>query len=236
MNIDYRILRPVWHGTLSLKDSDDLQSKIVENVYSQTENTVLLLNHPPTFAIGARKSWKNLLVDKNDLEKQGFCFFQSSRGGDITYHWPGQLNVYPVININRLKIGPSKYMNMLEETAIRILSGLGISGQRQNGYTGIWHKNEKVVSMGTRIFRGITSYGFAINIKGDIDPVNHIIPCGYKGMGFTTIERITGLEYDIRDIVPDSVNELSEVFNMDLIPLGSNILHSNNKMQKLSYN
>lgn len=153
------------------------------------EDTLLLLEHPPTFTMGRRGGWANLKASPEELERQGFQLWNIDRGGDITYHGPGQLVGYPIVNMKRsgLELGP--YIRGMEQAHIDFLARYAIEAERVKGFTGVWCGLEKVTAIGVRVTSWTTLHGFAINLATDLSHFDHIIPCGLEGKSVTSFQR-----------------------------------------------
>ena len=174
---------------------------------------LLFMAHPRTVALGLRDRLadqpKDLLVSRRRLETEGIALTRSVRGGGITYHWPGQVVCYPVLALRRHEQDVPAYMGKLEEVGIVTLKRFGVHAVRRRdsaAHVGLWIDNTKVVSMGVRISRWVTSFGFAINVAGDLGPSQYLRPCGLEGVRLTTLEEILG-NAPPRSMVIDAVRE-----------------------------
>jgi lipoyl(octanoyl) transferase len=146
--------------------------------------------------------------------------YQSSRGGGLTFHWPGQLVVYPVLKLAKSEQSLPKFMHRLEEVGLRTLSELGIAAYRRRheaAQIGLWHEGRKIASMGIFVARWITSFGFALNLSGDTRPARYIRPCGLKGVQLITIEEINGQSPDRKQVKKLVLRHFQEVFERKLI-------------------
>ena len=157
-------------------------------------DTLILLQHPPTITIGRGGDLKNLLVSKSYLKDRGIYFEQISRGGDITFHGPGQIVAYPIMDLNNLGRDIHKYLRSLEHLIIDMLKNYGIKASGFKGITGVWSNDKKIASIGIGVKRWITYHGFAININNDLNYYDMIIPCGLSKVRMTnvTTESATG--------------------------------------------
>lgn len=178
---------------------------------------LLLLEHPPVITLGRGGDTNNLLADAAELKRFGVRFYETTRGGDITYHGPGQIMGYPIIHMGEGNRDVRKYVTKLEEVLIITLAEYGVAAQRQDGRRGVWVGNEKVAAIGVRIARWVTSHGFALNVSSALDHFSLITPCGLRGTGVTSVQRLTG-----RDIQPDEVRValgriFAEVFERELV-------------------
>ena len=170
-------------------------------------DTLVLLEHPPVYTFGKNSDRSNL-IDPLDAE-----VIQSDRGGDITWHGPGQLVGYPIINLEEHKKSVSWYMRNLEEVIISTLKEFEISGDRISGMTGVWVGNQKVCAMGVRLSRWVTMHGFALNVRPDMSYFNGMIPCGIKGKGVVSMKDLLGKEIEIEDVIPPLIQAFRSVFN-----------------------
>src|SRR5271167_1737228 len=149
-------------------------------------DTLLLLEHPHVYTFGRNAKKEHLLVSRRFLTKVGVELFETDRGGDITYHGPGQLVGYPILDLTRHRRDIAWYMRSLEEVFIGVAAGFGIRAGRLNGVTGVWVGNEKLVAMGVHISRWVTSHGFAFNVNTNLSYFDSIVPCGLRYKGVTS--------------------------------------------------
>jgi len=164
---------------------------------------VLILEHPPVFTLGRRGGLNNLMVSEDFLEKEGIPVIQVERGGDITFHGPGQLVIYPIIDMEKARLKVVDYVSDLEEVMIRAAAEWGITAERNAKNRGVWVGNRKLGSVGIAVRRGICFHGLALNINPSLNPFAWINPCGLQDIGMTSMEReITG---------EISMNEVREV-------------------------
>ena len=181
--------------------------------------TVLLVEHPPVYTLGKSGHAENLLVGREALEAMGAQFFHIDRGGDITFHGPGQLVCYPILDLERLGIGLRAYIDALEESVIRTVAEYGIRAGRIAGASGVWIVEEgaaprKICAIGVRSSRYITMHGFALNVTTDLEWFSRINPCGFTDRGATSIERETGAKVPMDDVKRLVVKFLSEILNV----------------------
>ena len=182
-------------GTLDYSTGLDLQHTLVELRHQQKiGDALLLLEHPAVITLGRNAHDTNLLVSREQLAARGIELFETNRGGDITYHGPGQLVGYPIFDLRGFspRIGAVDYVRRLEEVLIRTCGDLGILCERQPGFTGVWTQTDpprKIAAIGIHISRGITSHGFALNVTTDLAEFELIVPCGISDKAVTSIER-----------------------------------------------
>lgn len=162
---------------------------------SSIPDVLLFVEHPPTYTLGKRTRPEHLLVDRLTLENEGFAVHMVDRGGDITYHGPGQLVGYPIISLEGRPGGPSRYLRDLEEVIIRGIETFGIRAERMEGFTGVWVGGAKIAAIGVRInARRVTTHGFALNVCPDLEAFGRIIPCGIRGKAVTSMRELLGIE------------------------------------------
>lgn len=185
---------------------------------------LLLLEHPPTYTLGRNGRLENLLLTEDELNERDIAFYHVDRGGDITYHGPGQLVGYPILSLKRIYDQPGlgmvqRYVNDLEETLIQTLAQFGIEAQRFAGHRGVWVETavglNKIAAIGVRIQRGgITSHGFALNVNPDLAYFGNIIPCGIQDHGVVSLAQILQRPFTITDVLPYIITAFSTVFQV----------------------
>lgn len=187
----------------------ELQKKLVKEIDREERGeTLLLLEHPPTYTIGSDRHPEHLLYSAEELSRRGISLYEIDRGGDITYHGPGQLVGYPLLYLDAAGLDLHKYLRTLEEAIIRLLAEFGIEGGRKPEYTGVWVGDAKIAAIGVKFNKArsrrgfVTSHGFALNVKRNVeqDGFQGIIPCGIVEYGVTSIEALTGLTLSVEDI------------------------------------
>lgn len=193
----------------------------------QIDGILLLLQHEPVFTFGSGGGYENLLVPKEKLGKLGIDICETRRGGNVTYHGPGQLVVYPILNLNKFKKDAHWYLRQLEEVVIRTLETYGITAGRKPEYPGVWVGNKKITAIGVHAKKWITLHGFAFNIFVNKDHFGLINPCGITEFGIASIDDY--LEVVDYDKVLSKVKEkFKEVFDMNLIECEYDLLRSDN--------
>ena len=215
-------------GKVPYRKALEIQLKLLEmRMNGEIGDTLLLLEHPPTFTIGRRGNMGNLLAAKNYLSKAGIHFEVISRGGDITYHGPGQLVGYPIMDLNGMGRDVHKYLRNLEETIIVSLRDFGIRGRRIKGITGVWTKWHKIASIGVGVRRWVTYHGFALNVNTDLSYFDMIVPCGIENVKMTSIQRwlAKNEEIDMPEAEESIIKAFSQVFN--ITHTKTTILYSN---------
>ncbi len=190
-------------GLIDYKTAWDLQKSKVVKVGEGQEGCLILCEHKHVYTFGKSADRNNLLVNDQFLKQIGAERFDIERGGDITYHGPGQLVGYPILDLKKLGIGVRDYVNLMEEAIIQTLAEFQISTKRIEGMTGIWLADgaaRKIAAIGIKISRGITMHGFALNINTDLSYFNHMVPCGIPDKGVTTMKEELGRPLDMDSI------------------------------------
>ena len=188
---------------------------------SEAVGTVLLVEHPPVYTLGKSGHAENLLVSREALEAAGAQFFHIDRGGDITFHGPGQLVCYPILDLERIGIGLRDYIDALEEAVIRTVAQYGITAGRIPGASGVWIEPEsrrprKICAIGVRSSRYVTMHGFALNVSTDLGWFSRINPCGFTDRGVTSILSETGRNVPMEEVKGLVVKFLSEKLNVEI--------------------
>ncbi|XP_077234502.1 octanoyltransferase LIP2, mitochondrial-like [Tasmannia lanceolata] len=198
----------IWKmGTVNYLDALKLQEKLVsDRKMGKIPNTLLSLQHPPTYTLGKRRTDHNLLVPEADLQTMGAELHHTERGGDITFHGPHQAILYPIISLRDTGLGARKYVENLEKTMIELASLYGVQAQAgQTGQTGVWVRDKKIGAIGVRISSGITSHGLAFNIDPDLTYFRHIVPCGIADKGVTSLRRETEVVLPSDEVIHDQL-------------------------------
>src|SRR5712691_12732446 len=183
-------------------------------------DVLLLCEHSPVITHGRNGKREHLLVSEQVLRQKGVAYFETSRGGDITYHGPGQIVGYPILHLGAIRRDVVWYVRMLEETMIRATAELGITAERIAGKTGIWVRavgaEEKLGAIGVHLSRWVTSHGFAYNVSTDLRYFDLIVPCGIAGRKATSLEKLLGRSVKREEIAPRIAKYLGEVFGLEL--------------------
>ncbi len=188
---------------------------------NRTPDRLIFVEHNHVYTLGKSGSDQNLLLDYIQLQARDAEFYRIDRGGDITYHGPGQLVGYPIFDLEGMKIGLRDYIQLLEEAIIRCIARFGIEGERLKGATGVWidpdngTRARKICAIGVRASRFVTMHGFALNVSTDLSYFNHINPCGFTDKGVTSIEKETGRKVSMEDVKNDLRNTMREVFGYE---------------------
>lgn len=202
----------------------ELQQQLVEDRRAgRIDDTLLLLEHPPVITLGVktRGQSSNVVASAEELAARGVAVHETGRGGDVTYHGPGQLVGYPIFDLRPDRCDVHRYVRDLEEAMIVALGELGVTAGRVPGLTGVWvgppDREEKIAAIGVRISRWITSHGFALNVAPDLAHFDLIVPCGIRHRGVTSLERVLGRPIPMPDVEDAIVGGLRRVFTAPLI-------------------
>ena len=199
-----------------------LQRELVEQRRAgRIGDTLLLVEHPHVLTLGVRGDGgrSHILATDEELAARGVSVYETGRGGDITYHGPGQLVGYPIIDLKPDRCDVHRYVRDLEDVLVRTAAAYGIEAGRVEGLTGVWVGREKLAAIGVRIARWITSHGFALNVTTDLDYFSLIVPCGIADRGVTSLARLLGRPLDTLELTNRVVDNFSKVFNINKIKI-----------------
>lgn len=207
-------------GKAPYKPVLDLQLRLRQRVQdAPTEEAFLVLveHDPPVITLGRTADRDNVLMSPQALEQAGIEIFESSRGGDVTYHGPGQLVGYPIIRLDLRDRDIHAYIRNIEQAIIELLVKYDLTGLRSEGQTGVWVGNEKVAAIGIAVRRWVSYHGFALNVTTNLSHFDYIIPCGIRDKGVTSLQRLVNTTIDIEQVKPAMVQCLADVFGFDSI-------------------
>jgi lipoyl(octanoyl) transferase len=202
-------------GVVGYAEALDLQKQLVEERKAdRIPDQLLLLEHPPVITLGvkSRDDRSHVLATPEALERDGVEIFETGRGGDVTFHGPGQLVGYPIINLRPDRCDVHRYVRDLEEVLIRTTGSFGIEAVRAAGLTGVWVGQEKLAAIGVRIARWVTSHGFAFNVTTNLDHFNLVVPCGISDRGVTSLEKLLGQRVSMVEVEDAVIAAMSAVF------------------------
>ena len=234
MRVQFRDL-----GMIDYKSAWDLQEKLLfENVAVKTAarstdrdmdplaiptvHHLLFCEHLPVYTLGKSGDLSHILISDNEMKEKGIAFFHTNRGGDITFHGPGQLVGYPIMDLEKYYTDIGKYLRNLEEVMILVMSEYGLKGERSKGETGVWidpgikGRERKICAMGVRCSRWITMHGFAFNVNTDLEYFSHIIPCGIEHKSVTSLQKELGRSMDMDEVREKLKRRFEEVFACSL--------------------
>ena len=194
------------------------QNERAEEVRNGEDEALALLQHPPVFTFGKRIRPEHLLVAPAELLARGASVIETDRGGDVTFHGPGQLVGYPVLNLRRRGLGPGEYVRRLEALLILTLSEFGLPGERVPGRPGVWVAGDKIASIGVRVQQGVTTHGFALNVETDLSWFDAIIPCGIAGTRVTSMRNLLGVTPGIQAVTAAVIRAFACIFDAELLP------------------
>jgi len=201
---------------IDYKEAWDLQKEVLElRLNSKVSDVLFLLEHPHTYTLGKVADKKNLVASQEYLDNNKISIYDIDRGGDITYHGPGQIVGYPIINLNEWQNDTHKYLRALEEVIIQTCAYYGLKAGRVPKYTGVWLDNRKIAAIGIKVSRWITMHGFAFNVNTDLSLFSGIIPCGIKDKDVTSLQRELKKEITIDEVKTLLVKNFKEIFNYD---------------------
>ena len=217
-------------GNKDYKETWDYQESLFEEIVAQktnnkangttlpTTNYFLFVEHPHVYTLGKSGHIENLLIDEEGLKNKGATFYKINRGGDITYHGPGQIVGYPILDLENFFTDIHKYLRSLEEVIIRTLSDYGLKGERSEGETGVWLDvgtpfARKICAMGVRCSRWVTMHGFALNVNTDLGYFDNIIPCGIRGKAVTSLNvELAKDKVDLQEVKQRILTHFKEIF------------------------
>jgi len=195
-----------------------LQERLRREVHAAPEERAYLVfveHDPPVITLGRGADAAHVVAPRDRLAREGVEIHETQRGGDVTYHGPGQIVGYPILRLDLHGRDVHRYLRDLEETLIRLLARFGIQGERVRGMTGVWVGREKVAAIGVAISRWVTWHGFALNVDPDLAHFGLIVPCGLQGMGVTSLARLLGRPITVAEVKGPLVECLVEVFGFD---------------------
>ena len=191
-----------------------------QNLLLATSNYFLFVEHPHVYTLGKSGNLSNLLINEEQLKKRNATYYKINRGGDITYHGPGQIVGYPILDLENFFTDIHKYLRFLEEVIIKTLAEYGITGERSKGETGVWIDTgtpfaRKICAMGIRSSRWVTMHGFALNVNTNLGYFDHIIPCGIRGKAVTSLEVELGKKIEPNGVKDKILTHFKELFEVE---------------------
>ncbi len=211
-------VRACWLGSVPYREAWDLQAELVRELRSGAgQDTLLLLEHPHVFTMGKAALPEHLLWDEDERQRRAVEVVWSDRGGEATYHGPGQLVGYPVLDLSRLGITIPRYLELLEGSLIGYLAELGIDSEPGDpGLTGVWKDGEKLAAIGIKLNRSVVSHGFALNLTTDLAYFDGIVPCGHAELRPTSVAAVSGLQIDAWTAAMAYTRHFEDVFGVSL--------------------
>ncbi len=231
MVVERSVMRASWLGRVPYHPTYELQQLLVQKrQVDEIPDTLLLLEHDHVYTLGRRADETHLRTSDGLIEDDCAEVVETDRGGEATYHGPGQLVAYPIISVRELKMGPVAYVRILEETIIQVLRDYGIRGHRVVGKTGVWIEGEpgdkppkgelptgrKIAAIGVRLSGGVAMHGMALNVSTDLSYYSNIVPCGMPGLDMTSIEQETGDAFDVEYVARDWAAAFADILFFEL--------------------
>jgi lipoyl(octanoyl) transferase len=221
-------------GLVDYKEAWDIQEKYFQETIQQkisirngssslaTRNYLIFCEHPHVYTLGKSGSESNLLLDENGLIENQASFYKINRGGDITYHGPGQMVVYPIFDLDHFFTDIHKYMRYLEEAVIKTLQVFGMEGERVDGLTGVWiegqtNRARKICAMGVKSSRWVTMHGIGFNVNSDLNYFSHIIPCGIDDKAVTSMQQELGRSISMNEVGKILLEQLADQFQFTYV-------------------
>jgi len=221
-------------GTKDYKETWDFQEELFKSIVAiksanrdsetpkPTPNYLLFVEHPHVYTLGKSGDISNLLLSEEQLKEKNATFYKINRGGDITYHGPGQIVGYPILDLDNFFTDIHKYLRLLEETIIKVLADYGIQSGRSEGETGVWLDvgtpfARKICAMGVRASRWVTMHGFALNVNADLGYFDNIIPCGIRGKGVTSMHAELSREVNELEVEKKIIKYFAELFEAEMV-------------------
>jgi len=228
-------------GCMRYKDAWDFQEKVLQEAISaksaireardnnrdvsnmpQSQHHLFFVEHPHVYTLGKSGNIENVLLSEENLAKRGIDFFRINRGGDITYHGPGQVVGYPIFDLEKFYTDIGKYLRNIEEVVMLTLAEYGLKGERSAGETGVWldpdkrGRERKICAIGVRTSRWVTMHGFALNVNTHLDYFNFIVPCGIQNKQVTSLQKELGCEVDVIEVKEKLKRNFERVFDIEL--------------------
>jgi lipoyl(octanoyl) transferase len=220
------VLTAAWLGRVDYPAAWSWQRELfLARLDGERGDSLMLLEHPPTYTLGRRALEEDLVYDAIEREVRGIAMHRVDRGGRATYHGPGQLVGYPIMALGE-RYDVIDYLRKLEEVVIRTLNDLDVDAHRDPKHTGVWVGKNKIGAIGVKITRGITMHGFALNVTTDLKMFEGIVPCGIQDRWVTSIEHETGVAHPLKDVGERAAVELAHVFGRQLVWTHPDLLHA----------
>ncbi|MFP5438310.1 MAG: lipoyl(octanoyl) transferase LipB [Bacteroidia bacterium] len=221
-------------GVKDYKDTWEYQEQLFQNTVdlkianrregtdTETTNHFLFVEHPHVYTLGKSGDFSNLLINEKQLEEKGATYYKVNRGGDITYHGPGQVVGYPILDLENFFTDIHKYLRLMEETMIMVLADYGLTGVRSDGETGVWLDvgtpfARKICAMGVRASRWVTMHGFALNVNANLGYFDNIIPCGIRGKAVTSLHAELNRHIDETEVKEKILKYFGQLFEAEMI-------------------
>jgi lipoyl(octanoyl) transferase len=200
------------------------EGEFEEDETSVTTHHLLFVEHSPVYTLGKSGKMEHVLIDESEREKRSIQFYKTNRGGDITFHGPGQIVGYPILDLEQFYTDIGRYLRNIEEVIIKTMAEYGLKGERSAGETGVWMdpdipgKERKICAIGVRCSRWITMHGFAFNVNTDLNYFNYIIPCGIQNKQVTSLQKELGRELPMDEVKEKVKRNFEQVFEVECVP------------------
>ena len=205
-------------GRIDYAAATALQESAARGVKEGGEERLFLLEHDPVITLGRNARSEDVLCGDQALRRRGVAIATTDRGGQVTYHGPGQLVGYPILNLSPDRRDVARYLRDLEEVLIRTLAHFDIGARRNDGLTGVWVDDGKIASIGVHLSRWVTTHGFALNVSTDLEAFDSIVPCGLRSVAMTSMERRIGRLVPLEAVAGTLIGEFAAVFERDMVP------------------
>ncbi len=223
MNADRQPDKSGWlyiHRPMAYKEAWDLQNRLFDKrMRGDIPDVLFLTEHPPVYTFGKSGKTQHLLISEQQAQRKGIDLFWIDRGGDITFHGPGQLVGYPIFDLHGFYLDVGRFLRDVEEALIVALAAFGIEAGRIPGLTGVWVGEEKIAAIGVKLSRWITKHGFALNVNTDLSYFGHIVPCGIPDKPVTSMQKVLGHEVNMETVIARVVQAFEQVFGIELRPV-----------------
>jgi lipoyl(octanoyl) transferase len=204
-------------GRVGYADGLEIQhQRVAARKAGTVPDTLLLVEHPHVYTLGRNARVENVLASREGLAALGAEVFETDRGGDVTYHGPGQLVGYPILDLTRHRRDLAWFMRSLEQVLIETAGDFGVRAGRLQGCTGVWVGNAKLAAMGVHVSRWITSHGFALNVSTDLSYFDHIVPCGIRDKRVTSLEKLLGRRVEMDAVIESVIEHFGRTFNLEM--------------------
>lgn len=210
MNLPFDVLDL---GRMAFGPCYELQLRHVEEVLAGGRDRLLLVEHEPVLTLGANFHESNLLLPRDEYAARGIEVVPTDRGGDVTYHGPGQLVAYPVFSLERRRRDLHRWLRDLEEVVIQTLAGYGVAGRRFPPHTGVWVEDLKMCAIGIKVRRWVSFHGLALNCDNELSPFDLIVPCGIEGYGVTSLSQRVGRRVSVDEVKPRLIEAFASLTN-----------------------
>jgi lipoyl(octanoyl) transferase len=205
-------------GTIEYESAWRWQAEKAAAVRAGGHEVLALLQHPPVYTFGRRPRFGHLLAAVEELNMRGASVVASDRGGDVTFHGPGQVVGYPIVHLGRRGLAPGDYIRALEETMIRAARRFGVEGRREYGRPGVWSQDAKIGAVGVRVRGGVAMHGFALNVSVDLSWFDAIVPCGIRDARVTSMTEVLGHDPGLQAVEDAIATAFGAVFEVQLVP------------------